>query len=90
MPEIRALAAISSEAPTLVTFRGGFAADWTLVAKLLAIEARGCTFELLPDGRICVRPSGQLSLDEIDFLRLHRSEARRVLLYQAADSHLKN
>lgn len=82
------LAATLSEAPTLVTFRGGFTANRVVWAKLLDIEARGCTFELLADGRICIRPPGQLTPDEIAFLRQHRDEARRVLQYQADDSHL--
>jgi hypothetical protein len=82
------LTATLSETPTLITFRGGVTANRLVWTKLLDIEARGCTFELLGDGRICVRPPGRLKPDEIIFLRQHRDEARRVIAYQADDSHL--
>ncbi|MGH9253503.1 MAG: hypothetical protein ACRD3C_02920 [Vicinamibacterales bacterium] len=88
MKRTATLAATSSEAPTLITFRDGFTANCAVLAKLLDIEARGCTCELLADGRICIRPPGQITADEITFLREHRDEARRVLQYQADDSHL--
>jgi hypothetical protein len=77
--------AISSEAPTLVTFRGGFVADWAVVAKLLQLEAKGATFEVLADGRIKVSPSGLLDDATRDFLRARRDEARAVIQYQAPE-----
>jgi len=78
----------SSEAPALVTFRGGFVADWEVVRRLLELEARGARLELLIDGRIRVSPPEALDIESRDFLRAHRDEARRVLEYQADDSHL--
>jgi hypothetical protein len=66
----------------LVTFRGGFVADWHVVSKLLDLEARGARFELLADGRIRVSPAELLDSDSREFLRARRDEARRVLQYQ--------
>ena len=73
------MTATSSDGPTLVTLRGGLTADCRVVKKLLDIEARGCRFEVLPDGRIRVSPSGHLTADEIAVLRLHRDEVRRLI-----------
>jgi hypothetical protein len=67
----------------LVTFRGGFAADWSLVSRLLAIEARGGRFELLEGGRFKVDPPAVLTVDDVAFLRARRDEARQVLAYNA-------
>jgi hypothetical protein len=77
-----------SKAPTLVNFRGGFVADWQVVNRLLGIEARGARFELLADGRFRVIPSDALTLEDVEFLRARRVEARQVLEYQADGSHL--
>jgi hypothetical protein len=41
----------SEPGATLVTFRGGFVADWQLVERLLEIEARGALFALVDGGR---------------------------------------
>ena len=72
-----------SEAPiTLVTFRDGFSADWTIVCRLLDLEARGARFELVHGGRFRVVPLSVLTADDVAFLRAHRDEARRVLEYQ--------
>jgi hypothetical protein len=73
---------------TLVTFRGGFVADWAVVSRLLALEQRGARFELKDDGGFRVIPPNVLTTEDTDFLRAHRAEARRVLEYQADDSHL--
>lgn len=78
----------TSEAPALVHFRGGFVADWAVVSRLLDLEARGARFELKPDGGFRVVPSSVLMPEDTAFLRAHRNEARRVLEYQANDSHL--
>jgi hypothetical protein len=78
----------SSEALVLVTFRGGFVADWAVVRRLIELEARGARFELLADGRIRVAPPDLLDGDSRDFLRAHRDEARKILEYQADDTHL--
>ena len=78
----------SCDAPVLVTFRGGFVADWGVVSRLLDLEARGAKFELLPDGRIRVSPPELLDAETRVYLRARRDEARRVLEYQADDSHL--
>ena len=77
-----------SESSGLVTFRGGFVADWTVVRRLLDIEARGCSFRLEDGGRFRVLPPDRLTADDVAFLRARRDEARQVLEYQADDSHL--
>jgi hypothetical protein len=84
------LTATLSDTPLVVTLSGGLTVSCAVLAQLLDIEARGCTFELLADGRICVRPVGRLTPEEIAFLKQHRDEARRILQYQADDSHLRN
>lgn len=82
--------ATSDPAPALVTFRGGFVADWTVVSRLLAIEIRGGRFELTSDGGFRVTPGSILTPEDIGLLRQHRDEARLVLEYQADDSHIKD
>ena len=77
-----------SESSGLVTFRGGFVADWAVVARLLDLEARGCTFRLEDGGRFRVMPPDRLTADDAAFLRARRDEARQVLEYQADDSHV--
>jgi hypothetical protein len=72
----------------LVTFRGGFVADWAIVRRLLDLEARGARFELVDGGRFRVLPLSVLTADDSAFLRANRNEARRVLEHQANDSHL--
>lgn len=85
-----AMTATSSDSATaVVTLRGGVTVNLAVLLKLLEIEARGCRFEVLPDQRICVRPPGQLTVAEIEFLKEHRDEARRIVEYQADDSHLR-
>jgi hypothetical protein len=80
---------VSSEALMLVTFRDGFVANWLVVQRLLDLEFRGATFELVEDGRrFKVVPASILTADDVRFLRAHRDEARRVLQYQADDSGL--
>lgn len=76
---------VSSE---LVTFRGGFVADWAVVHRLLDLEARGCRFVLEAGGRFRVVPPSALTADDKVFLRARRDEARAVIEYQADDSHL--
>ena len=63
-------------------------ADWTVVQRLLEIEARGCSFRLEESGRFRVLPPDRLTSNDVAFLRAHRDEARQVLEYQADDSHL--
>ena len=65
----------------LVTFKGGFVAQWTLVSRLLDLEARGATFQLLADGRFRVDPSSVLTPDDTVFLRMYRDEARAYIEY---------
>lgn len=77
-----------SESSALVTFRGGFVADWAVVARLLDLEARGCSFRLEDGGRFRIVPSDRLTPDDVAFLRARRDEARQVLAYQADDAHL--
>ena len=80
--------ATSDPATALVTFRGGFVADWSVVSRLLQIETRGGCFELTSTGGFRVTPGSILTPEDVSFLRQHRDEARRVLQYQADDSHL--
>ena len=61
-----------SKAPSLVTFRGGFVADWSVVRRLLEIEARGCSFQLEAGGRFRVIPADRLMPDDVAFLRARR------------------
>lgn len=65
----------------LVTFRGGFVADWLLVRCLLDIESRGATFVLLDGGRFRVEPASVLTPDDVAFLRAHRDAARACIAY---------
>jgi hypothetical protein len=80
--------ATCSEAPVFVTFRGGFVADWAIVQRLLELENRGARFELVEGGRFRVLPASLLTADDVAFLRERRHDARRILEYQADDSHL--
>lgn len=72
-----------SNSPQLVTFKGGFVADWIVVRRLLDIEARGACFKLLDAGRFRVIPASVLTPDDVAFLRAHRDEARAVISYEA-------
>jgi hypothetical protein len=74
-----------SEAPVLVTFRGGFAADWTVVERLLDLEARGVTFTLADAGRFRVTPVEWLTNTDRAFLRARRDEVRAVVAYYIAE-----
>ena len=78
----------SSDWSRLVTFKGGFVAPLEIVERLLTIEARGARFVSLLDGRFKVEPPSALTFEDSAFLKAHRDEARRVLSYQADDSHL--
>ena len=73
---------------SLVVFRGGFSARSDVVERLLDIESRGGRFVPQPDGRFRVEPASLLTSADRAFIRQHRDEARRVLEYQADDSHL--
>jgi hypothetical protein len=79
---------LSSSRSRLVTFRGGFVASLVVVERLFTIEARGARFVSLLDGRFKVEPPSALTFEDSAFLKAHRDEARRVLSYQADDSHL--
>ena len=71
----------SSDPPVLVTFRGGFVADWTVVSRLLDLEARGARFELVDGGRFRVTPPAILTPADRTFLRARRDEARAIIGY---------
>jgi hypothetical protein len=77
-----------AEASQLVTFRDGTTASLAVLERLWAIEARGGTFVPTNDGGFRVEPSGRMTPSEQAFLRTHRDEARRLVRYQADDSHL--
>jgi hypothetical protein len=70
-----------SEAPALVIFRHGFVADWTVVERLLDLEARGVTFTLADAGRFRVTPVTLLTEADRAFLRARRDEVRAVVAY---------
>ena len=59
-----------------------------VVERLLTVEARGARFVPLAGGRFKVEPPSALTPEDTTFLKGHRDEARRVLNYQADDSHL--
>jgi len=67
----------------LVVFRGGFSANWTVVARLLELEGRGARFVLEDGGRFRVIPPALLTAADIAFLRSNRAECRSVLSYDA-------
>jgi hypothetical protein len=71
----------STETPTLVTFRGGFVAEWLVVEWLLDLEARGARFELVDGGRFLVMPPAILTPADRTFLQARRDEARAVIRY---------
>lgn len=83
----RAMTAFSSEGQ-LVTFRDGVTAARAVVERLLDLEGRGAAFRLEAGGRFSVTPHSVLTSDDIAFLQAHRNEARRILEYQADDTHL--
>ena len=63
----------------LVTFREGFVADMAVVSRLIDIAGRGVTFRLEEGGHFRVVPPDLLTHEDVQFLRAHRVEARRVL-----------
>lgn len=69
------------ESSNLVTFKGGFVADWAVVARLLDLEARGARLELLDDDRFQVTPPSVLTPDDVAFLEARRDEALAVIAY---------
>ncbi len=73
---------------SLVTFRDGFVASVTVLQRLWAIEALGCSFALKDDGGFHVVHWDKLMPADDAFLRAHRDEVRRLIAYQADDSHL--
>jgi hypothetical protein len=73
---------------TLVTLAGGVVVSKSVLDVLWELEDRGARFELKPDGGFRVIPPSVLTADDTAFLRAHRSEARQILDYQAADRHL--
>jgi hypothetical protein len=75
-------------ASKLITFRDGTVASLAVLERLWAIEARGGVFVLTDDGGFQVTPQGLLTANERVFLLEHRDDARRLVRYQADDSHL--
>jgi hypothetical protein len=68
----------------LVTLKGGIVVDWSIVQRLLDLEARGAAFTLEDGGRFRVVPPAMLTGDDVAFLRLHRDAIRQVLAYSEA------
>jgi hypothetical protein len=71
----------------LVTFRGGFVAEWLVVERLLELEARGVRFELAPHGRFRVVPVSALTDADRAFLTARRDEAHAVIHYNSHEEH---
>lgn len=67
----------------VVVLKGGVVADIAVVVKLLDIERRGATFQLLEAGRFRVVPPDVLTAEDAAFLRQHRDDARKLLEYDA-------
>ena len=65
----------------LVSFKGGFVADLAVVRRLLELEGRGVTFNLLDNDRFKVDPPSTLTPDDIAWLRQRRDEARACIAY---------
>src|SRR5262249_58565043 len=72
----------------LVTLASGLVVRLPVLQTLWRLEDRGARFELKPDGGFRVIPPSVLTPDDTAFLRAHRNEARKVLEYEADDSHL--
>jgi hypothetical protein len=83
-PKIRATPEIGSE-PVFVTLRGGVVVDWRVVARLIELEMRGCTFRVGADGQYHVTPAALLTADDQAFLRDHEAAVLRVLAYEAPE-----
>ena len=64
-----------------VVFLGGFVAHLDVVGRLIDLQNRGITFELLPFRRFRVSPIASLSADDIRFLQAHRDEVRGCIEY---------
>ena len=75
-------------ASKLITFRDGTVASLAVLERLWAIEARGGVFVLTDNGGYDIEPEGLLTANERVFLLEHREEARRLVRYEADDSHL--
>ena len=75
-------------ASKLITFRDGTVASLAVLECLWAIEARGGIFVLTDNGGYDIEPEGILTRNERVFLLDHQEEARRLVRYQADDSHL--
>jgi hypothetical protein len=65
----------------IVILKGGVVADVAVVVKLLDIERRGATFQLLEAGRFHVVLANVLSAEDAAFLRQHQDQARKLLEY---------
>ncbi|MDA1093709.1 MAG: hypothetical protein O3A25_10655 [Acidobacteria bacterium] len=59
-----------------------------MLERLWAIEARGGTFVLTDYGGYDIEPEGILRANERVFLLENQAEARRLVRYQADDTHL--
>ena len=75
-------------ASKLITFRDGTVASLAVLERLWAIEARGGIFVLTDNGGYDIEPEGILTVNERVFLLENQDEARRLVRYQADDSHL--
>ena len=73
---------------SLVTFRHGVVANTAVLRRLWAIEALGCSFVLKDNGGFRVVHWDKLTPADDAFLRAHRDDVRRLIAYQADDSHL--
>jgi hypothetical protein len=69
----------------VITFRGGFTADWGIVARLLDLEARGLRFELSDGGRFRVAPVSVLTAADRAFLIAHRDGVHGIVAYYTGE-----
>jgi hypothetical protein len=72
----------------VITLRDGTVVSLAVLKCLWAIEARGGRLNRTDDGGFQVMPQGIVTPNDRVFLREHRDEARRLVRYQADDSHL--
>jgi hypothetical protein len=72
----------------VITLRDGTVVSLAVLKCLWAIEARGGRLNRTDDGGFQVTPQGIVTPNERVFLLENQDEARRLVRYQADDSHL--
>ena len=67
--------------------RDGFVAERYVLQRLWSIEARGASFVITETG-FSITPEGIITPRDRAFLLAHLDEAKRIVNYEAADTHL--